>query len=544
MSTFTYKDETYKVIETTKSDSYFSYFKCQNILTNEFVIIEKINKPKLRAELDKLPINDLDKLNHDYIGAYKREIELLQETDNPNILRGIDFEEEENQIILIKEFANMNLKHYIQNIKKKGLTSAEIRYIFNQLNRAIKYFRERGHIHTCISNENVFLQFDERGQVTDDFRVKIADFGALSTFEVNSKFQLNIRNKIPFMAPELFISAIDDKSDLYSLGILLYFLRFNQLPTENEVYKTYGYLPDPQDDLLKDLLNRLIIKQANLRMNWNQYFNHPFFEIKEEERIQFEQKKIQKRKTIIRSFNYPAPEEKSTAKKPNKEPVKNGKMVVVFENGDKYDGEFVNNIKEGYGVMKYSNGEKYEGEFKNNVKEGYGIMIYNNGEKYQGEFKNDERDGYGIYYYLDGEIYKGDFKNGVKEGRGVFFYNNGEYYSGDFKGDKKDGNGIYFEKEGNRYIGEYKNDMKNGKGLYIYNQGKEEVYFNNDIQIQKNESVLFNTDLKNDKPAEEVDTKNFTGKLLKNYEDGEYDGDFKDGLKSGRGIYKDRKSVV
>jgi len=185
MSTLTYKGETYKVLETTKSDSYFSYFKCQNVLSNNLVIIEKVNKPKLRAELDKLPLNDLDQINQDYIGAYKKEIELLKETDNPHILRGIDFEEEENQIILIKEFANMNLKNYIKNIKKKGLTSAEIRYIFNQLNKAILYFRERGHIHTCISNENVFLQFDERGQVTDDFKVKIADFGELSKFEVN-----------------------------------------------------------------------------------------------------------------------------------------------------------------------------------------------------------------------------------------------------------------------------------------------------------------------------------------------------------------------
>ena len=40
--------------------------------------------------------------------------------------------------------------------------------------------------------------------------------------------------------------------------------------------------------------------------------------------------------------------------------------------------------------MNYNNGDKYEGEFKNNLKEGKGIMIYNNGDKYDGEFKNNE----------------------------------------------------------------------------------------------------------------------------------------------------------
>ena len=121
MSTFAYKDETYTVIETIKSDSYFSYYKCQNTLSKNLVIIEKINKPMLKAELNKLPINDIDELFNGYIDAYKREINLLKETDNLNILKGIDFIEEQNQIILIKEFANMNLKDYIKKKKKKKL---------------------------------------------------------------------------------------------------------------------------------------------------------------------------------------------------------------------------------------------------------------------------------------------------------------------------------------------------------------------------------------------------------------------------------------
>ena len=549
MSTFAYKDETYTVIETIKSDSYFSYYKCQNTLSKNLVIIEKINKPMLKAELNKLPINDIDELFNGYIDAYKREINLLKETDNLNILKGIDFIEEQNQIILIKEFANMNLKDYIKNIKKKGLTSPEIRYIFTQLNRAIEYFREQNHIHTCISYENVFLQFDERGQVTDDFKVKIADFGILSTFEVNAKFQLNTKRKIPFMAPELFISVIDDKSDLYSLGILLYFLRFNELPTENELYKTYGFLQDPQDPLLKDLLNKLILKEPNKRMNWNEYFKHPFFEIKEEERIQFEQKKIKKRKTIIKTnMVFPSKElcneETNENKKMEVDNERNGNMSVIFENGDKYTGDFVHNIKEGKGYMLYSNGDKYEGQFSKDKKEGFGIMLYCNGERYEGEFKDDEKNGYGIYQYLDGEIYKGDFKNGNMEGRGIFLYPNGEYYSGDFKNNKKDGYGIYFEKNGNKYLGEYKNDLKNGKGLYIYDNenGKEECFFIDDRQIKKDESVLYNTANKNETPQgivppDENVERTFTGKKIKYYEDGVYEGDFENGLKSGIGTY-------
>jgi len=70
-----------------------------------------------------------------------------------------------------------------------------------------------------------------------------------------------------------------------------------------------------------------------------------------------------------------------------------------YENGDKYIGEKVNNLKEGYGIYIYANGGKYEGQFKNDKKEGFGIEKYSYGDIYMGEFKNGLREGYGILYF-------------------------------------------------------------------------------------------------------------------------------------------------
>jgi hypothetical protein len=39
--------------------------------------------------------------------------------------------------------------------------------------------------------------------------------------------------------------------------------------------------------------------------------------------------------------------------------------TYIFPNGNKYDGEWVDDVKEGYGILTYVNGERYEGYWKN-----------------------------------------------------------------------------------------------------------------------------------------------------------------------------------
>jgi len=158
-----------------------------------------------------------------------------------------------------------------------------------------------------------------------------------------------------------------------------------------------------------------------------------------------------------------------------KDDKRDGKGISYYNNGNRYEGDYKHGKKEGKGILYYTNGEKYEGNFKDGKKEGKGIFYFKNGDKYKGDFKDGQTEGKGVYYYKNGDKYKGDFKNGKSEGKGIYYYNNGERYEGDYKNDKREGKGIYYYNNGGRYEGDYKDDKREGKGIYYYNNGDREM---------------------------------------------------------------------
>lgn len=68
------------------------------------------------------------------------------------------------------------------------------------------------------------------------------------------------------------------------------------------------------------------------------------------------------------------------------------------------------------GTYIFPNGNKYEGEWVDDVKEGYGVLVYVNGERYEGYWKHDKAHGKGTLTYAQGDKYIGDWVAGKKHG--------------------------------------------------------------------------------------------------------------------------------
>merc|ERR1712072_81719 len=78
-----------------------------------------------------------------------------------------------------------------------------------------------------------------------------------------------------------------------------------------------------------------------------------------------------------------------------------------------YDGGWKDKAAEGYGVMKWQNGDRYEGDWVGGLREGKGKYVAKRaGGKYEGEYKNDLKHGKGKYTWSNGDWYEG---TGVKD---------------------------------------------------------------------------------------------------------------------------------
>ena len=129
-----------------------------------------------------------------------------------------------------------------------------------------------------------------------------------------------------------------------------------------------------------------------------------------------------------------------------------------------YVGDWKKNMKNGKGRMLYHNGDRFYGDYVDDKKQcERGIYLYSNGDMYVGEFKEDHKTGKGVYTFaadgssLDGEWKEGKFISGVwnwKDGKIAFSSEN-------FAGSNIDGNFSFanFKSFGSFIDGQWK--MKN-----------------------------------------------------------------------------------
>lgn len=189
---------------------------------------------------------------------------IMNECENSTKFFG--YFKDDNYFYIIMELCEFSLDKIIN--EKKG-DIKELKEIIEQLNNALKIMQDNGIIHQNIKPENILIKKSENNKNI----YKLTDYRLLKIFKEN-----NNKETFEYIAPEIRNNLNDSKLkvDLWSIGIIIHKLYFGNTPKNNIIQKTKSiYL----DDLIQNLIVEIPFDKNNIcRINWEDYFNHIFFQ--------------------------------------------------------------------------------------------------------------------------------------------------------------------------------------------------------------------------------------------------------------------------
>ncbi|MFA5696178.1 MAG: Stk1 family PASTA domain-containing Ser/Thr kinase [Bacilli bacterium] len=208
-----------------------------------------------------------------FVRRFQREALAASSLNHPNVVQMYDVGEDDGNFYIVMEYIEgRTLK---QLIKKRGkLTFSEVVDIMLQLTEGMSHAHDAYIIHRDIKPQNVLI--------LDNGLVKITDFGIAMALNSSQLTQTNsVMGSVHYLPPEQASGKGSTiKSDVYSLGILMYELLTGKLPFkgENAVEIALKHMKDPLPSLRREIddlpqsIENIIIK-ATAKNPKNRYNN-------------------------------------------------------------------------------------------------------------------------------------------------------------------------------------------------------------------------------------------------------------------------------
>ncbi|AIE59607.1 Stk1 family PASTA domain-containing Ser/Thr kinase [Bacillus methanolicus] len=165
--------------------------------------------------------------DEEFIRRFHREAQSATSLAHPNIVSIYDVGEENDLYYIVMEYVDgQTLKQYIlQNSPIPTETALEI---MQQLTSAISHAHQNDIVHRDIKPHNILL--DKNGNV------KVTDFGIAMALSATSITQTNsVLGSVHYLSPEQARGGMaNKKSDIYSLGIVMFEMLTGRLPFSGE----------------------------------------------------------------------------------------------------------------------------------------------------------------------------------------------------------------------------------------------------------------------------------------------------------------------
>jgi len=228
---------------------------------------------KVRITGAKRAIKTISKeMMKEQTSALKLEIEIMKMLDHPGVVMLFEIFEEDQNVHLSMELCGGGcLTDRVKGAPKGRLPVKELPTAMRQILSAVNYLHELHIVHRDIKSDNILLKTGPNDPLTRT-SLKVSDFG-LSRIVEDGEYLATMGGTPSHMAPEVFERNYNHKCDLWSSGVVMFFLVSGDLPFKSEAevkkgkYNMMGSAWEVMESVTVSFLSRLLCKRPSSRFS-------------------------------------------------------------------------------------------------------------------------------------------------------------------------------------------------------------------------------------------------------------------------------------
>lgn len=201
----------YEILEKIGAGGMSDVYKAKDQVLGRFVAV-KVLKPEFAEDVN-------------FVTKFHTEAQSAAGLQHPNIVNIYDVGSEEHMHYIVMEYVEgITLKTYIE--KKGQLNYKEAISIAIQVARGIEAAHNKNIVHRDIKPQNIMI--------SNEGKVKVTDFG-IARAATSNTIHSDVMGSVHYTSPEQARNGfVDGKSDIYSLGIVMYEMVTGRVPFDGD----------------------------------------------------------------------------------------------------------------------------------------------------------------------------------------------------------------------------------------------------------------------------------------------------------------------
>ncbi len=201
--------------------------------------------------------------NTEYVNRFKKEASAAFSLEHDNIVRVTDIGCDDGVYYMVMEFIEGRTLKSLIDISQIVEEREAIQYAI-QICSALSSAHKRGIIHRDIKPQNVLIDADKKAMVTD--------FGIAKSLSARHETESQVIGSVYYISPEQARGeSVDARTDIYSLGIMLYEMTTGELPYTGDQTVSVALkhineqitAPAFKNSALSESINKIILKATS-----------------------------------------------------------------------------------------------------------------------------------------------------------------------------------------------------------------------------------------------------------------------------------------